>query len=165
MVALFVPTFTAFANDDAAAELKKASQSFFTATEKIDKGTLNRLLSPDFLLVTGEGKQTGTTKKDLLESIDKEEQDRQSDPASWSKPLIKSKDVTFRLFADAGVETGVFFSKSQRSQEVQRQLSTSVSITAVRYTNVWVRQQGQWRLVSSHFSVSADELALEDWNK
>src|ERR1700688_286316 len=57
---------------------------------------------------------------------------------------ITTDDVQVRVYGNAAVETGRSIMKGQdKGQAVPRD---------TRFTRVWVRQEGRWRLVANHYS-------------
>ena len=98
-----------------------------------DSAALNRLYADDFIGVGPSG--TVRTKPQVLADFTSAELKFQS---------ITTDDVRIRVYGDAAVETG-------RSTMVGQDKGKVVP-RDTRFTRVWVRKQGVWRLVANHYS-------------
>ena len=98
-----------------------------------DRAALDRIYADDFIGIGPSG--TRRTKKDVL-----------SDFASGSLKFqsITTDDVQIRVYGNAAVETGLSTMKGQDAEKVVPEEN--------RFTRVWIRQGGRWRLVANHYS-------------
>jgi uncharacterized protein (TIGR02246 family) len=102
------------------------------ATIKNDLEANDRLLADDWININPDG--SVTTKARLMELIK---------AGSFKIMSIKNDEVAVRVYGDAAVVTGRSTSEraGQNGEAVARQ---------VRFTRVYVRRQGRWRLATSH---------------
>src|SRR5213595_248261 len=98
-----------------------------------DAVALDRIYADDFIGVGPSG--TVRTKKDVL-----------SDFASGTLKFqsITTDDVVIRVYGNAAVETGLSTMKGQDAKKVVPEEN--------RFTRVWIKQGGRWRLVANHYS-------------
>ena len=69
---------------------------------------------------------------------------KQSARGPRQKTINYTGDVQVRVYGNTAVETGRSLMNGQdKGQTVPR---------ATRFTRVWVKQQGRWRLVANHYS-------------
>src|ERR687883_10712 len=98
-----------------------------------DAAALNRLYADDFIGVGPSG--TVRIKAEVISDFTSGDLKFQS---------ITTDDVQVRVYGDTAVETGRSTMNGQdRGKIVPRD---------TRFTRVWVKQQGRWRLVANHYS-------------
>ena len=114
-------------------EIRKVDRERIQAQVSADRVALDRIYADDFIGIGPSG--TLRTKKDVL-----------SDFASGSLKFqsITTDDVRIRVYGNAAVETGLSTMKGQDAGKV-------VPVEN-RFTRVWIRQGGRWRLVANHYS-------------
>ena len=113
-------------------EIRKVDRERIQAQVNADSVALNRIYADDFIGIGPSG--TLRTKKDVL-----------SDFTSGSLKFqsITTDDVRIRVYGNAAVETGLAM-KGQDAGKVVPEEN--------RFTRVWIKQGGRWRLVSNHYS-------------
>ena len=103
------------------------------AYQRGDKPALDRLYASDYVAVAANG--NSTTKQEVL--------------GIFSRPNVyesyKSEDMTVRVFGDTAVVTGRL--KFKYFKDI-----TPAFKGQLRYTNIYVKQQGQWIIVASQFT-------------
>ena len=98
-----------------------------------DAGALNRIYADDFIGVGPSG--TVRTKAQVISDFTSGELKFQS---------ITTDEVQVRVYENTAVETGLSTMVGQdKGKTVPRD---------TRFTRVWVKQQGRWRLVANHYS-------------
>ena len=98
-----------------------------------DAAALDRLYAPDFIGIGPSG--TVRTKPQVISDFTSRDLIFQS---------ITTDDVQVRVYGNTAVETGRSTMNGQdRGKTVPRDN---------RFTRVWVKQQGRWRLVANHYS-------------
>src|SRR4029079_4303537 len=114
-------------------EIRKVDRERIQAQVKADRAVLDRIYADDFIGIGPSG--TRRTKKDVL-----------SDFASGSLKFqsITTDDVQIRVYGNAAVETGLSTMKGQDAEKVVPEEN--------RFTRVWIKQGGRWRLVANHYS-------------
>ena len=114
-------------------EIKKVDRERIQAQVNADSVALDRIYADDFVGIGPSG--TLRTKKDVL-----------SDFASGSLKFqsITTDDVLIRVYGNAAVETGLSTMKGQDAGKVVPEEN--------RFTRVWIKQGGRWRLVANHYS-------------
>ena len=101
-----------------------------------DAVALNRIYADDFIGVGPSG--TVRTKAQVISDFTSGELKFQS---------ITTDEVQVRVYENTAVETGLSTMVGQdKGQAVPRD---------TRFTRVWVKQQGRWRLVANHYSSQA----------
>jgi ketosteroid isomerase-like protein len=117
----------------AAATIDQLEREWVDAIVKNDAATIDRLLAPDF---AGTSPTAHTYDKNLALS-------------DLKSGLYKVKSMTLdEVSANVYGDTAVAFT----SQEEQSSYGDTDTSGHYHYTNVWVRQDGQWRVVASHGS-------------
>ena len=113
--------------------IRKVDRERIQAQVNADAVALDRIYADDFIGVGPSG--TLRTKKDVL-----------SDFTSGSLKFqsITTDDVRIRVYGNAAVETGLSTMKGQDAEKVVPEEN--------RFTRVWIRQGGRWRLVANHYS-------------
>jgi ketosteroid isomerase-like protein len=114
-------------------EIRKVDRERIQAQVNADSVALNRIYADDFIGIGPSG--TVRTKKEVL-----------SDFASGSLKFqsISTDDVRIRVYGNAAVETGLSTMKGQDADKVVPEEN--------RFTRVWIKQGGRWRLVANHYS-------------
>ncbi|HSP16064.1 MAG TPA: nuclear transport factor 2 family protein [Thermoanaerobaculia bacterium] len=114
-------------------EIKKVDRERIQAQVNADAVALDRIYADDFIGIGPSG--TLRTKKDVL-----------SDFTSGSLKFqsITTDDVRIRVYGNAAVETGLSTMKGQDAEKVVPEEN--------RFTRVWIKQGGRWRLVANHYS-------------
>lgn len=114
-------------------EIRKVDRERIQAQVNADRVALDRIYADDFIGIGPSG--TLRTKKEVL-----------SDFSSGSLKFqsIMTDDVRIRVYGNAAVETGLSTMKGQDAGKVVPEEN--------RFTRVWIKQGGRWRLVSNHYS-------------
>src|SRR6184192_899079 len=113
--------------------IKKLDNERIQAQVHADAAALERIYADDFIGVGPSG--TVRTKPQVISDFTSGDLRFQS---------ITTDDVRVRLYGNAAVETGHSTMIGQdKGQTVPRD---------TRFTRVWVKQQGRWRLVANHYS-------------
>ena len=114
-------------------EIRKVDRERIQAQVSADRVALDQIYADDFIGIGPSG--TLRTKKDVL-----------SDFASGSLKFqsITTDDVRVRVYDNAAVETGLSTMKGQDAGNVVPEEN--------RFTRVWIKQGGRWRLVANHYS-------------
>ena len=113
--------------------IKKLDEQRIQAQIHADAAALDRLYAEDFIGIGPSG--TVRTKPEVLADFTSHDLKFQS---------ITTDDVHFRVYGNTVVETG-------RSTMVGQDKGKVVPRDN-RFTRVWVRQHGRWRLVANHYS-------------
>ena len=115
--------------------IRKLDNERIQAQIHADVAALERIYADDFIGVGPSG--TVRTKPQVISDFTSGELKFQS---------ITTDDVQVRIFGNTAVETGRSTMNGQdRGKAVPREN---------RFTRVWVKQQGRWRLVANHYSSS-----------
>ena len=113
--------------------IRKLDNERIQAQIHADAAALKRIYADDFIGVGPSG--TVRTKPQVISDFTSGDLRFQS---------ITTDDVRVRVYGNAAVETGLSTMIGQdKSKAVPRD---------VRFTRVWVEQQGRWRLVANHYS-------------
>ena len=114
-------------------EIRKVDRERIQAQVNADSVALNRIYADDFIGIGPSG--TVRTKKEVL-----------ADFASGSLKFqsITTDNVRIRVYGNAAVETGLSTMKGQDADKVVPEEN--------RFTRVWIKQGGRWRLVANHYS-------------
>ena len=113
--------------------IRKLDNERIQAQIHADAAALGRLYADDFIGVGPSG--TVRTKPQVIADFTSGDLKFQS---------ITTDDVQVRVYGNAAVETG------RSTMEGQDKGKTVPRDT--RFTRVWIKQQGQWRLVANHYS-------------
>lgn len=104
-----------------------------TAYQTGDKQTLDQLYADDYVAISSSG--VNTTKKHILDF--------------FSRPNIfeihRSDELSVRIFGDTAIVTGV--QKRKFYKDIKPGGEDSL-----RFTDIYVRQQGQWKIVAAQFT-------------
>jgi len=113
--------------------IRKLDEERIQAQIQADVAALDRIYADDFIGIGPSG--TVRTKPQVLADFTSNDLKFQS---------IATDDVRFRVYGNTVVETG-------RSTMVGQDKGKVVPPDN-RFTRVWVRRQGRWRLVANHYS-------------
>jgi len=137
LVAGIVGTVGAGQGTDDAEMIRSMEQQIAKAWVDRDRSTIDAILAPEWSVTDASGRVL-TKEQVLLETLGSTE--RRID-------AMAIDDVRVRLFGDAAVATG-----RTRAAGSYRGASSSV---VLRFTDVFVRHDGRWRVVASHGSLVA----------
>src|SRR5438105_5693821 len=113
--------------------IRKLDNERIQAQVHADATALDRIYAADFIGVGPSG--TVRTKPQVILDFTSGDLKFQS---------ISTDDVQVRVYGDTAVETGLSTMIGQdKGKTIPRD---------TRFTRVWVKQQGQWRLVANHYS-------------
>ena len=131
---LFLSAVASHANDAAAIrELGAIDATWNELRLKPDVAGLDKLLVDDWLLTHSDGRVQ--TKVEYLEELK---------TRSRANQAIRNEDVRTRIYAETGVVTGT---------SVQSGVNNGQPFSGrFRFTRVWIRRDGAWRMVASHSS-------------
>src|ERR1043166_3652403 len=114
--------------------IKKLDDERIQAQIHADATVLDRIYATDFIGVGPSGRVR--TKPQVISDFTSGDLKFQS---------ITTDDVQVRVYGNTAVETGLSTMTGQdKGQTVPRD---------TRFTRVWVKQQGRWRLVANHYSI------------
>ena len=113
--------------------IRKVDRERIQAQVNADAVALDRIYADDFIGIGPSG--TLRTKKDVLSDFKS---------GSLKFQSITTDDVRIRVYGNAAVETGLSTMKGQDAEKVVPEEN--------RFTRVWIREGGQWRLVANHYS-------------
>ena len=115
--------------------IRKLDNKRIQAQIHADAAGLDRIYADDFIGIGPSG--TVRTKPQVISDFTSGALKFQS---------ITTEDVQVRVYANAAVETGLSTMIGQdKGKVVPRD---------TRFTRVWIKQQGRWRLVANHYSSS-----------
>jgi len=137
-IVLFGVTMTSTAQQNTAApeqEIRSAIQSYFEALNRLDADALDHIETDDYIFI-----QDGFI-------LDKKTQIAMLREAKKQKPgnLNQKSEGTLHRILNAGdryIVTG------------RNKVSDVTDVLDAAFTEVWVRQAGQWRLQHAHYSTS-----------
>jgi len=114
-------------------EIRNVDRERIQAQVNADPVALERIYAEDFIGIGPSG--TVRTKKEVL-----------ADFASGSLKFqsITTDDVQIRVYGNAAVETGLSTMKGRDAEIVVPEEN--------RFTRVWIKEGGRWRLVANHYS-------------
>jgi ketosteroid isomerase-like protein len=115
------------------AAIRKLDEQRIQAQIHADRKELDRIYADDFIGVGPSG--TVRTKPQVISDFTSGELNFQS---------ITTDDVQIRIYGNTALETG-------RSTMIGKDKGKAVPRDN-RFTRVWVKQQGRWRLVANHYS-------------
>ena len=119
--------------DRVVAQIRKLDQERIQAQIHADATALDRIYADDFIGIGPSG--TVRTKPQVLADFTSHELTFQS---------ITTDEVRIRVYGNTAVETGRTTTVGQDKGKVVPRDN--------RFTRVWVRRQGRWRLVANHYS-------------
>ena len=116
--------------------IKKLDNERIQAQIHADQAALDRIYAEDFIGVGPSG--TVRTKPQVIADFT---------AGSLKFQSITTEEVQVRVYENTAVETGLSTMDGQdKGKTVPRD---------TRFTRVWVKQQGRWRLVANHYSSQA----------
>lgn len=119
--------------DRVVAAIRKLDEQRIQAQIHADRKELDRIYADDFIGIGPSG--TVRTKPQVLSDFTSGELNFQS---------ITTDDVQIRIYGNTALETGLStMIGKDKGKTVPREN---------RFTRVWVKQQGRWRLVANHYS-------------
>lgn len=113
------------------------NRAWADAITKGDAGTLDRLFADDVIVTSGSGeiRNKAGEIKDAAGAADPD--------FVWTHPFT-TEDVRVKIYQDAAVVTGrALWGFKYKGQEVKQER---------RYTHLYVKQRGQWRIVAQQIS-------------
>jgi uncharacterized protein (TIGR02246 family) len=113
------------------------NRAWADAITKGDAATLERLFADDLIVTSGSGeiRDKAGEIKDAAGAPDPD--------FSWTRPFT-TEDVRVKIYQDAAVVTGLAkWGFKYKGQEVNQER---------RYTHLYVKQRGQWRIVAQQVS-------------
>jgi ketosteroid isomerase-like protein len=123
-------------------QIRKLDQERIQAQIHADAVALDRIYADDFIGIGPSG--TVRTKPQVLADFTSHELTFQS---------ITTDEVLIRVYGNTAVETGRTTTVGQDKGKVVPRDN--------RFTRVWVRRQGRWRLVANHYSTLVVQPARE----
>lgn len=123
---------------NATAELEAVSKAYDTAISQRDMDALVKILAPGVVFTTATGRVMDRAA--VLEMLTKPDTHYES---------VQSDDIRRRITGEVAVETG-------RVRVRGRRKGQPVDETQ-RYTDVWQRMDGRWRLIAEHTSLVPQE--------
>jgi len=111
-------------------ELKSAEQRLVDAERDGDVATLQQMLAEEFVATGATGVQT--QKKEFID---------------WYHPkayqYMTAEELDIRVYGDTAVVLGKCRQRNLKYEDEE----------ATRFTDVWVKRDGQWIIVAEHFSL------------
>ena len=124
---------------EAVQELRQLQDQWRQALSARDTAFFQRVLAEEFLLT---GNATTQTRADFLLELQ---------TSGGTVPLAHSEQTNIRLFGNFAVATGL----------VRYDVPGNPSPVISRYTEVWVKRQGQWQSIHGHYNPLSVVQALE----
>jgi uncharacterized protein (TIGR02246 family) len=125
--------------NDAISEVRALERAWLDAYEKRDAAAMNRIVADDFSIAYGDG--STQSKADVIAALER--------AAGQPAPKFTTEDVRARAYGDTVILTGRVITERARPD------GTS-SRRAARYTDTYVRRNGQWQVASSHLGSNTD---------
>jgi len=130
---LLVAAISAHAQPHVIDEIRRMDRERIQAQVNADRVALDRIYADDFIGVGPSG--TVRPKKEVLADFASGRLKFQS---------ITTDDVRIRVYGNAAVETGLSTMKGRDAEKVVPEEN--------RFTRVWIKEGGRWRLVANHYS-------------
>jgi ketosteroid isomerase-like protein len=130
---LLLAAVSAHAQRGVVEEIRKVDRERIRAQVNADAAELDRIYADDFIGIGPSG--TLRTKKEVLADFTS---------GSLKFQSITTDDVRIRVYGNAAVETGLSTLKGRDAGKTVPEEN--------RFTRVWIKQGGRWRLVSNHYS-------------
>lgn len=128
-----------YAASKAEQQIMALNRAWADAITKGDAATLNRLFADDMIVTAGNG---GI--RDKAGEIKDSAPGGPPDPDFISTRPFTTEDVRVKIYKDAAVVTGLArWAFKYKGQEVNQER---------RYTHLYVKQRGQWRIVAQQVS-------------
>ena len=115
-------------------ELVELEREKDKAYERGDQATLNRIFADDYVAIAANG--TNTTKKEVLGVFGVR-------PDIYE--IHRSEEISVRIFGETAIVTG-------RQQRKYYKHIKPGGEGVLRYTNFYVKRQGEWKIVASQFT-------------
>jgi len=115
-------------------EVRKLERAWLDAYEKNDAEAMNKIVADDFTITFPNG--SIQTKPQILTSL---KRTRNSPP-----PNFYTEDVQARIYGDTVILIGRVISEWQQNNQTMKEPN--------RYTDTYVKRNGQWQVVASHLS-------------
>src|ERR1041385_8192698 len=129
---LLLAAVSAHAQRGVVEEIRKVDRERIRAQVNADAAELDRIYADDFIGIGPSG--TLRTKKEVLADFTS---------GSLKFQSITTDDVRIRVYGNAAVETGLSTLKGRDAGKTVPEEN--------RFTRVWIKQGGRWRLVSNHY--------------
>jgi len=140
-IALVVALAACRGREDAAIQVRGAVEEFGAAFARTDTATLRRLLTEDYVHVNGASGRL-LDRESWLRWMGKRRAKR--DAGRLVMAFYRVTDVEVRMHGNAAIATGIVHAAGMEDHEPFE--------SRVRFTNVWVLQEGQWRRAAFHDS-------------
>ena len=123
------------AKESVQADLQQACNDYAAAHQKRDAKLFDKMLAEEFRLIDQAGK-----------IADKETYIRDATSPELTIESMKASEVELRVYGDAAIETGRVKTAIAASEFGKS------AVNDLRYTDVWIKKDGRWQLVSEHMS-------------
>lgn len=120
------------------ADLQSVSKAYDAAISRRDMATLEKILAPGVVFTTATGRVMDRAQ--VLEMLAKPDTHYES---------VESDDIRRRITGEVAVETGRVRVRGKRKGQPVDETQ--------RYTDVWQRMDGRWRLIAEHTSLVPHE--------
>lgn len=119
-------------------QVRELNQAWADAITKSDAAALDRIFADDMIVTSGSG-----AVRNKAEEI-KDAAGGGSDPDfSWTRPFT-TEDLNVKVYNEAAWATGLAkWGFRYKSQDINQER---------RYTHVYIRNRGKWRIVAQHIS-------------
>ena len=124
---------------DPIAEVRALEREWLDAYEKRDAKAMERIVADDFTIFFPDGSMQ--SKADILAMLVR--------GAGKPGPSFTTEDVRARAYGDTVILTGRVITQRQSADGTK-------SRSASRYTDTYVRRNGQWQVVASHLGKVRD---------
>ncbi len=118
-------------------EIMKLEHQFYQAIIRNDVAGVNQLRSEDFFATNTRGKSK--------ERGNKRTRNVNLSGSGGRYEAVKLEDLRVRIYGDAAVSTGLRIATFRTKEGKSR-------VSKLRFTQVWVKQQGQWKMVAAQVS-------------
>lgn len=116
-------------------EVRNLERAWLDAYEKRDPDAMNAIVADDFTITFGDGSMQ--TKPQIMESLKR--------PGGTSMKF-RTENVQSRAYGDTVVLIGLVVSEWKQTDKPMSDRS--------RYTDTYVKRNGQWQVVASHLSTA-----------
>ena len=130
---------------EARPEIERLEEQTRQATLKGDLGFLEKYLAPDYLAVMGNGRAHG--KADELHSW-------QSGSVTYQ--MIDVHELKIRIYGDTAICNSLASVKLTAQEKGYKTVYNHEYSGDYRFTRVWVKQGGEWRIVSFQSTKAGD---------
>jgi ketosteroid isomerase-like protein len=127
----------AVAQDDAAQTVQKLERAWLDAYEQYDERAMTAIVADNFTITFPDG--STQTKAQIITSL--------KSAGGGQRPSMKfhTEDVRARVYGDTVILTGRVVTEYQRDGQ-------TMSKEQQRYTDTYVKRNGQWQVAASHLS-------------